>query len=113
MDLEGNEEADKQAKLGAESNLTQESEPTAAGIRSIGKKLLRLTVLDTWAKAQTRLSRYYKKYGGNFVLSYKCPPPLKIARATLGRYSLRFLAKPLQNAKISPISLNADKNYNF
>jgi hypothetical protein len=87
VDIEGNEEADKQAKRGAEStDVDEDSGPTAAGIRSIGKKLLKLAAINAWTSARTRLSRHYRKYCSDFTTSNKCPASLKLNRGTLGRW---------------------------
>ena len=85
MDIEGNEEADTQAKLGASDDFTGESGPTSAGIRSIGRKLLQLAAHDAWSKAQCRLSAHYRQNGGVFSASSKCPESLKINRTALGK----------------------------
>jgi ribonuclease HI len=87
VDIEGNEEADKQAKKGAQSmEVDPDSGPTAAGIRSIGRKLYKLAALDAWASAQTTLSSHYRKHCGDFTTSTKCPEPLTLRRGTLGRW---------------------------
>ena len=87
VDIEGNEEADKQAKRGAEStDFDEDSGPTAAGIRSIGKKLLKLAAIGAWASAQTRLSDHYRKHCSDFTTSDKCPTSLKLNRGSLGRW---------------------------
>jgi hypothetical protein len=72
---------------GAQSmEVDPDSGPTAAGIRSIGRKLYKLAALDAWASAQTRLSSHYRKHCGDFTTSTKCPEPLTLRRGTLGRW---------------------------
>jgi ribonuclease HI len=52
VDIKGNEEADKQAKLGASlEDFNELSGPTAAGIRALGRKLLKLTAIEAWGAA--------------------------------------------------------------
>ena len=84
--IEGNEEADRLADLGALDDIWDEglaSEPTVSGIRSIYRSLNKVAINSWWAKHSSTLSSWYQSWKLDYHV--KELPELSIPRTALQR----------------------------
>jgi len=86
MGIEGNEVADRLADKGAlrpQWDAGLPSQPTVSGIRSIFRQFRKEARIDWWARRNTKLSKWYKRWG----LTYEVKPlkELELPRNTLHR----------------------------